>query len=48
MGLIEIINKEKIEDLAPLNQIKVLSFKEKQEWTLESKYNIGRKKTEVE
>jgi hypothetical protein len=47
-GLIEIINKEKIEDLAPLNQIKVLSFKEKQEWTLESKYNIGRKKTEVE
>ena len=47
-GLIEIINKEKIEDLAPLNQIKVLSFKEKQEWTLESKYNIGRKKTGVE
>ena len=47
-GLIEIINKEKIEDLPPLNQIKVLSFKEKQEWTLESKYNIGRKKTEVE
>ena len=36
--------KEKISDLAPLNQIKVLSFKEKGEWTLESKYNIGRKK----
>ena len=47
-GLIEIVNKEKIEDLAPLNQIKVLSFKEKKEWTLESKYNIGRKKTEVQ
>ena len=47
-GLIEIVNKEKIEDLAPLNQIKVLSFKEKKEWTLESKYNIGRKKTTVE
>ena len=47
-GLIEIVNKEKIEDLAPLNQIKVLSFKEKKEWTLESKYNIGRKKVEVE
>jgi len=47
-GLIEIVNKEKIEDLAPLNQIKVLSFKEKKEWTLESKYNIGRKKTAVE
>ena len=31
-------------DLAPLNQIKVLSFKDKGEWTLESKYNIGKKK----
>ena len=38
------ISKDKIADLAPLNQIKVLSFKEKNEWTLESKYNIGRKK----
>ena len=35
-----------IEDVAPLNQIKVLAFKDKDEWTLESKYNIGRKKTE--
>tara|TARA_B000000437_G_C11564909_1_gene272837 strand:+ start:212 stop:643 length:432 start_codon:yes stop_codon:yes gene_type:complete len=43
-GLIVIPNPEKIEDLAPLNQIKVLSFKDKDEWTLESKYNIGRKK----
>ena len=45
-GLIVIssISKEKIIDLAPLNQIKVLSYKEKGEWTLESKYNIGRKK----
>ena len=40
------ISKDKIVDLAPLNQIKVLSFKEKNEWTLESKYNIGRKKQE--
>ena len=40
------IIKDKIADLAPLNQIKVLSFKEKNEWTLESKYNIGRKKQE--
>ena len=39
-------SKEKIADLAPLNQIKVLSFKEKNEWRLESKYNIGRKKQE--
>ena len=41
-------SQEKIADLAPLNQIKVLSFKEKNDWTLESKYNIGRKKTAVE
>ena len=47
-GLLTLVNESLIEDLAPLNQIKVLSFKEKGEWTLESKYNIGRKKTEVE
>ena len=47
-GLISIVVPEKIADLAPLNQIKVLSFKEKNDWTLESKYNIGRKKTAVE
>ena len=46
-GLITVINPESIEDVAPLNQIKVLSFKDKDEWTLESKYNIGRKKTEI-
>ena len=40
------ISKDKIADLAPLNQIKVLSFKDKGDWTLESKYNIGRKKQE--
>ena len=45
-GLLSVVNIEQISDLAPLNQIKVLSFKEKGEWTLESKYNIGRKKTE--
>ena len=45
-GLVEIVNKS--DDLAPLNQIKVLSFKDKGEWTLESKYNIGKKKTPQE
>jgi hypothetical protein len=45
-GLITVVTPEKIEDVAPLNQIKVLAFKEKDEWTLESKYNIGRKKPE--
>ena len=46
-GLISVVDSSKIEDVAPLNQIKVLAFKEKDEWTLESKYNIGRKKPEV-
>ena len=31
-------------NVAPLSQIKVLSFREKNEWTLETKYNIGKKK----
>lgn len=47
-GLISIAREEECEDLAPLNQIKVLSFKDKAEWTLESKYNIGKKKQPVE
>ena len=47
-GLVEITRAEEAEDLAPLNQIKVLSFKDKGEWTLESKYNIGKKKTPAE
>tara|TARA_B100000579_G_scaffold80061_1_gene62212 strand:- start:3140 stop:3562 length:423 start_codon:yes stop_codon:yes gene_type:complete len=45
-GLIKISDSNAVLDLAPLNQIKVLAFKEKGDWTLESKYNIGRKKTE--
>ena len=47
-GLIGIVDSDKVQDLAALNQIKVLSFKDKSEWTLESKYNIGRKKQETE
>ena len=46
-GLVE-ISGEDTGDLAPLNQIKVLSFKDKGEGTLESKYNIGKKKTQGE
>ena len=38
--------KGKIEPVAPLSQIKILSLKEKDEWTLETKYNIGKKKEE--
>ena len=43
-GLISILNVSKITDIAPLNQIKVLAYKEKHEWILETKYNIGKKK----
>jgi hypothetical protein len=47
-GLIGILNIDQIGDIAPLNQIKVLSYKDKGDWILETKYNIGRKKTEEE
>ncbi len=43
-GLVRLVDDSKVKELAPLNQIKVISFKEKGEWTLESKYNIGKKK----
>ena len=47
-GLITVNNVVKIQDLAPLNQIKVLSYKDKDDWVLETKYNIGSKKKRVE
>ena len=47
-GLIGILNIDQIGDIAPLNQIKVLSYKDKGDLILETKYNIGRKKTEEE
>jgi hypothetical protein len=43
-GLIKILNPKLIEDnIAPLHQIKIISFKEKDEWQLVTKYNIGKK-----
>tara|TARA_Y100001935_G_scaffold236690_1_gene221561 strand:+ start:731 stop:1162 length:432 start_codon:yes stop_codon:yes gene_type:complete len=42
-GLISVINTTIAEKKAPLSQIKVLSFKEKGEWDLQAKYNIGKK-----
>jgi hypothetical protein len=48
-GLLKILSdeKEKIEgNLAPLHQIKIISYKEKDEWDLQSKYTIGKKKVE--
>ena len=41
-GLVEITGKT--EPIAPLSQIKIISFKEKSEWILETKYNIGKKR----
>jgi len=44
--LIKVIDLDKIkEPKAPMNQIKIITFKEKNNWSLEPKYNIGRKKT---
>ena len=40
-GLISVVSEDSIANIAPLNQIKVLPYKEKGEWTLETKYNIG-------
>ena len=42
-NLIEAVNPTLVEDKAPLSQIKVLPFKEKNEWNLVAKYNIGKK-----
>ena len=42
-GLIAIINATVAEKKAPLSQIKVLAFKEKNDWDLQAKYNIGKK-----
>ena len=44
-GLVTTVVDEPL-DIAPLNQIKVISYKEKGNWTLETKYNIGKKKVE--
>ena len=44
-GLVSTVIDETL-DIAPLNQIKVISYKEKGNWTLETKYNIGKKKVE--
>lgn len=44
-NLIDIVKKEAAENKAPLSQIKVLPFKEKKDWILSAKYNIGKKIT---
>ena len=43
-GLVGVLKSDSINDIAPLNQIKVISYKDKGDWILETKYNIGKKK----
>ena len=42
-GLISIVDEDLVLEIAPLNQIKVLAYKDKADWELATKYNIGRK-----
>ena len=42
-GLVTVASEDQVLDIAPLNQIKVLAYKDKGEWILEQKYNIGKK-----
>lgn len=43
-GLLKIKSTNNVEGLAPISQVKILSHKEKDEWELVAKYNIGRKR----
>jgi hypothetical protein len=47
-GLITVVKEDSVSDIAPLNQIKVLAYKDKDDWILEQKYNIGKKGKVVE
>jgi len=47
-GLIKIIDYTKFTELAPLSQIKVISYKDKHEWDLQTKYNIGKKRADFD
>lgn len=42
-GLVTIVNKNSIQETLPINQIKILPYKEKNDWELVAKYNIGKK-----
>jgi len=45
-NLLNIVKPEEAENKAPLSQIKIIAFKEKSEWNLQAKYNIGKKTTD--
>ena len=47
-GLVSVVSEDSILDIAPLNQIKVLPYRDKNDWVLEQKYNIGKKGKEEE
>ena len=48
-NLIQLVNSEQTSSLVvPLNQLKILAYKEKEEWVLTAKYNIGNKKVNYE
>ena len=47
-NLLSIVKPEAAENKAPLSQIKIIAFKEKSEWTLQAKYNIGKKQSTEE
>ena len=47
-GLVKIIDATKFIELAPLSQIKVISYKDKHEWDLQTKYNIGKKRVDFD
>lgn len=47
-GLIKIVDPKKVTDLAPLSQIKIISFKDKDDWDLQAKYNIGKKRVDFD
>ena len=45
--LVQIVDNDKVkENIVPINQLKIISFKEKDEWNLVAKYNIGNKKSD--
>ena len=47
-GLVKIIDNTKFTELAPLSQIKVIAHKDKHEWDLQTKYNIGKKRADFD
>lgn len=47
-GLVKVIDNSLIIDQAPLSQIKVISYKDKDNWELQAKYNIGKKRVDYD